>query len=132
MNIDRRTLRIAHPAYVELQSALHDFIASFIKRIRHEIYGEGSQARKQDKADKIKAKIIKIANQEIKHVAPDASSEIVEVWSDTGDNEKLQRKILKKYSVDELYQIVIDVAEEILDEKQLELFIMKLTERIIK
>lgn len=93
---------------------------------------KAARQENSDKADKIKAKIIKIANQEIKHVAPDASSEIVEVWSDTGDNEKLQRKILKKYSVDELYQIVIDVAEEILDEKQLELFIMKLTERIIK
>jgi len=41
MNIDRRTLRDAHPAYVELQKAIHNHLEKFIKEVRDKIYGGG-------------------------------------------------------------------------------------------
>jgi vacuolar-type H+-ATPase subunit H len=130
MNIDRRTLRDAHPAYVELQQAIHKHLESFIKQIRDDIYGVGSQARNTEKAKKIEEKIINVAFQEIGKITPAAAQQVREAWIDTSDNENLQKKLLRKFTVDELYQLVIETAEEILSPKQLDDFLTRLTERI--
>lgn len=50
MNIDRRTLRVSHPAYVELRDAVHDHLSHFIGEVRTNLYGEGSRVRNQERA----------------------------------------------------------------------------------
>lgn len=130
MNIDRRTLRIAHPAYVELQQAVHAHMSKLIKRVRDEIYGSNTLIRKADKAHKVEKKIFEVAEQEIVRIAPKAAKSMQRLWSDANKNIKGQNKLLKKYTVDELYKIVVEVAQEILSPAQLETFIEKLTERI--
>jgi len=49
MNIDRRTLRVTHPAYVELQHEIHRFMTHFISRVRSEIYETRTEERHSEK-----------------------------------------------------------------------------------
>jgi histidine kinase/DNA gyrase B/HSP90-like ATPase len=50
LNIDRKTLRISHPAYVDLQAALHEYLSSLIKEARERLHDVGALGRKQSKA----------------------------------------------------------------------------------
>ena len=130
MNIDRRTLRIAHPAYVELQQAVHDHLDKLIKRVKNEIYGVGSQERQIEKAEKIKKKILEVTSQEIAKIDKDIASEVKKAWNVSTTNVSNQKMILKKYSVDELYEIMVEVAQEFMTHAQLQKFIRRLTERL--
>ena len=132
MNIDRRTLRIAHPAYVELQRAIHEHLEEVIKRVREEIYKKGSIERKIDRASEIKQKILDITSEELSSFAPEAAKLIRNTWKDSGQDSALQKNLLKKYTVDELYEIVIEVAKDVLPAAQVNKFISKLTERLRK
>ena len=46
LNIDRRTLRVTHPAFVELQELLHAELDSFFGEVRKSLYGARSSERK--------------------------------------------------------------------------------------
>ena len=132
MNIDRRTLRTSHPAYTELQAAIHDHLQSLIKRMRSEIYGAGSDDRNILRAEKSKNKILKIISKEISRVSPEAAQRMKRAWSVASDNNLDRKRLLKKYSVDEVYSIVLNVASEVLTEKQYQEFVDKLTIRLRK
>ena len=132
MNIDRRTLRIAHPAYEELQGAVHEHLADLIRRVRTEIYGAGSKTRKTEKAKTVENKIIGVASREIARVSPKAATKVRKAWKNATKNEIGQKKLLRKFTVDELYEIVIEVAEKILSPSQLSEFLDRLTERLRK
>jgi vacuolar-type H+-ATPase subunit H len=130
MNIDRRTLRVAHPAYVELQVEVHKYMENLIKRVRDEIYGTGSKTRKTERAKAVEKRIISIATQEITKVAPAAAKQVQRLWTNATDDESGQKKLLRKFTVDELYSLVIEVAEEVLSPEQLNDFLVRLTERL--
>ncbi len=130
MNIDRRTLRIAHPAYVELQRAVHDHLQGLIKRVRAEIYGSRSQARRKQRARMVERRIVDVASQEITAVDPVAALHVKEAWQDATQDQAGQKKLLRTLAVDELYRLVIDVAEEILTKEQLAEFLTRLTDRL--
>lgn len=132
MNIDRRTLRIAHPAYEELQEAVHDHLAQLIKHVRSRIYGAGSKTRRKAQAKKVEKSIIGVASREIAKVAPKAAQKVREAWANATKDDVGQRKLLRKFTVDELYEIVIEVAEKILSPSQLNEFLDRLTERLRK
>lgn len=132
MNIDRRTLRIDHPAYVELQEAIHNHISSLIKQVRNEIFQVQSQTRKTKHAKEVEDKIINVVKQEIAQVSPDSIRTLRKAWEGSADNELLQKKILRKFTVDQLYEIVIEVAKDVLSPKLLVEFINRLTERLRK
>lgn len=130
MNIDRRTLRLAHPAYVELQKAVHSYLEELIRRVRGEIYGSRSKARQSERAKQVEERIITVASQEIERVAPVAAKQMRRAWEDATSDSVGQRRLLRKYSVDELYELVIDVAKETLKAEQLNHFLNRLTERL--
>lgn len=132
MNIDRRTLRVSHPAYVELQSAVHEHIAKFIKKVRDEIYKTKSEQRNLTKAKDVEDKIVIVADKEIAKVAPLAAQKMKNVWKESNTGLEDRKKILRKFTVDEIYQIVIDVAKDVLNKDQLEKFVTELTERLRK
>ncbi len=132
MNIDRRTLRISHPAYVELQKALHKHIVDLIKQVRLEIYGTRSQERNVGKATAVARKIIEVAEKEVASISPKAANSMKTAWSDTTRADTDQKSILRKFTVDQLYRIVVEIAEEILSPAQLDKFLSRLTERIKK
>ena len=130
MNIDRQTLRVAHPAYVELQRAVHSHLENLIKRVRDEIYNVGSKTRKIERAKKVEEKILSVATHEITRVSPSAAKRVKVAWEDATSDEMGQKKLLRKFTVDELYELVIEIATEILSPEQLDDFLMRLTERI--
>jgi hypothetical protein len=132
MNIDRRTLRISHPAYVELQKALHNHIANLIKQVRSEIYGTRNQERNVGKAKDVARKIIEVAEKEVASISPKAANNMKNAWSDTTRWKTNQKSILRKFTVDQLYRIVVEIAEEILEPEQLDKFLSRLTDRIKK
>ena len=130
MNIDRRTLRDAHPAYVELRQAIHRDLANLIKRVRVNIYETQKSKRSIQRASDIESRIIKVASSEIAQLAPAAASDMRRVWRRLAGNELDQDKLLRKFSVDELYAIVIETAKEVLTPKQLNEFVTRLTDRL--
>lgn len=125
MNIDRRTLRQAHPAYAELQVSVHRFLTKFIQRVRSEIYGERSNERKATQAREMERQIQK----QIAKVSPKAKTNI-EAWKGASKNEHGKKLLLQKFSIDELYEVVIEVAQNVLTPNQLRNFISTLTERL--
>jgi len=132
MNIDRRTLRIDHPAYVELQEAIHNHVSSLLKQVRNEIYHEQSRTRKTKHAKEVEDRIIDVAKQEIARVSPESLRTLRKAWAGSADDQLRQTKILRKFTVDQLYEIVIEVAKEFLSPKLLSEFIKRLTERLRK
>lgn len=68
-------------------------------------------------------------------VAPDspaAATEIKQSWVNVSGKHKGVNRILRKFSVAELYKITIEVAEEILTPKQQQEFLKRLTTRLSK
>lgn len=134
MNIDRRTLRITHPAYVELKSQIHNKLRSVLGRARKEIYQSGSQERRQEKAREEVTKIKDTLKEKKKiSMSPGSVKRIVDQWPTVEQGGvKSEKAILKKYSVSEFYGVVLDVATEVLSDKDREAFLMELTRRLQK
>jgi hypothetical protein len=130
MNIDRRTLRVAHPAYVELQRAVHAHLAALIKRMRIEIYGAATRDRADARVKIMKDRIAEVASQEIASIAPAAAKELTASWARVAQDSTSRSKLLRKYSVDELYALVIETAAEVMSQAQLGRFLRRLTERL--
>lgn len=132
MNIDRRTLRVAHPAYVELQSAVHDHLSGFLRKVRAELYGEKSKARNVERAKTIVSSIGQIADEVVAPDAPTAAAEMKQSWTRTAEEDKGETRILRKFTVAELYRITLEIAEEILTSEQRQEFVRRLTARLNK
>lgn len=130
MNIDRRTLRISHPAYLELQKAVHDHFSNVLKEVRTELYLKKSEVRKKDQAKKIQEKIINIVDTEMPKLSPQITKEIKQSWKKTTESDSGKKILLTKYSVDQLYKILIEVATEVIPSDLLEEFIKALTKRL--
>ncbi len=130
MNIDRRTLRAAHPAYVELQGAIHKYLSDLIKEVRAEIYGSQSQQRQRARAEKVSENLASIASEELSRISPSTADKVERAWRSSTADDRGRKMLLKKYSVDQLYRLVISVAQETLTTDQFEIFIERLTERL--
>jgi hypothetical protein len=128
MNIDRRTLRVSHPAYAELQSQVHIFLSELIREARTLLYESGSRERKAKKAEVMGDQLRQLA-REIAPVSRQAATAIVE-WAKP-DPERAE-SLLKRYTVTELYRLVLDVANETLSTKDRVRFIQALTKRLTR
>lgn len=133
MNIDRKTLRLAHPAYVELQKAVHDELEKVLSIARSKIYLSGNQKRRERKTEESINQLMEVIENNVPAVSARVAMRIKTAWSPVEDSSRLSgNRILKKFSVAELYGIVIDVASETLSSSQLSRFLAALTERLSK
>ena len=132
MNIDRKTIRIAHSAYIELQNAVHDHMENLIKRVRQEIYTAGRQIKKAEQARGVQNRIINIISSDLNRIAPEAAMHARKAWQDSTKDEFGQKKLLRKFTVDEFYELVIEVAKDSLPPQLLDKFLTLLTERLRK
>ena len=107
MNIDRRTLRMAHPAYAELQAAVHEHLADLIKAVRTKIYSAGSSARRTQQAREVEKRIVTVATKEIARRAPSAARKVKKAWEDATTDETGRKRLLRKYTVDQLYELAL-------------------------
>lgn len=131
MNIDRSTLRDVHPAYVELRQGLHEFLSLFLKDVRRELYGAGAAERRVLRAKGEMRKIARVVADRTA-VVPQAMEEVKETWRDEAGSDTGADKLTRKYSVSQLYDIVIGVAEEVLPKPLLARFVKRLTDRLRK
>jgi hypothetical protein len=130
MNIDRKTLRIAHPAYVELQRAVHESLSQFIKKVRSEIFEMGRTSQNIQRARSSAESLKKLASQEISQVSRVAAREMVASVRHVSSDKDLRKRLIKKFSVEDLYRMVLEVAREVLSPSQLTKFIRLLTKRL--
>jgi hypothetical protein len=131
MNIDRRTLRVAHPAYEELRTAMHKSLRAVLTRARSELHGEGADERRHRQATRRSAAISSVARRYLAPVDKDAARALVRSWTATrADDIDLDRALVQRYDVAELYAVVLDVARETLPSDQLASFVSALTTRL--
>ena len=132
MIINRRELRSDHDAYEELQNAIHEHLSEFIRELRAKLYGAGSKARKQQQAKIIVSSIGQVADELVAPAAPAVAAEMKRSWSHTAQEVKGEARVLKKFTVAELYRITLEIAEEILTPEQRQEFVRRLTARLNK
>ncbi len=131
LNIDRKTLRIAHPAYVELQEAIHDHLSKVIKTARSKLYEKGSDVRKREKAEQVVASLEAFASEQLAPIDKSLARQVIAGWRRAQDTEDIRSHLLKKFNVVELYEVVVEVARDLLKPGELAEFLRRLTKRII-
>lgn len=132
MNIDRRTLRVAHPAYVELKREIHKSLRSVLNDARKELYETSSAARNEGKTESTKESIRQLATQLISPISSNAASDLERAVDRSSSNKVLQKALEHKFSLMELFETVIDSAKDVLGPEELEKFVSHLTKRITR
>ncbi len=130
MNIDRRTLRITHPAYVELQHAFHEWFVGFLREVRKELYARSSKERRLIAATE-EAQNITAALQKA-NVAKPIVEAVSQAWCEptSVEDKRSIRSLTRKYSVGELYDTVLTVAAEHMSKDAFDSFVRELTRRL--
>jgi hypothetical protein len=123
LNIDRRTLREAHPAFVELQGAIHAELSSFFREARKKLYEEPSRQRKVERAAAQSSRIQEIAEQ---HRLPS----VLDEPNQAEEEAPTSRALSRKYSASDLYEVALEVAEEELPRELFRKFAKALARRI--
>jgi Histidine kinase-, DNA gyrase B-, and HSP90-like ATPase len=130
MNIDRKTLRSTHIAYVELQDAFHKWFVRFLAEVRKELYARGSNKRH-----------LANATEEVERIssalkASGVSKVVGEVVRRSwplpvdGEDKRSVRRLNRKVSVGELYATVLEVAAEHMSKESFDRFVLELTRRL--
>lgn len=130
MNIDRRTLREAHPAFVELQSAIHNHLSLVLKQARSELYQASSIERKATSAKESAASVSATLSEYVKPHAATAARSLSSSVSRAARTPEGTRWLTRKYTVGDLFRIVAEVAHDILTPTQLARFMDRLTKRL--
>jgi len=129
LNIDRRTLRAVHPSYVELRDAIHKYLDAFFTRVRKELYAEPARERNTKRT---RSQIVELSKALADSTAIGSATRrrVISDWKAAETDTKGVRRLLRRYSVSELYEIVLDVARDVLDRRDAERFIQALSERM--
>ncbi len=78
---------------------------------------QGATKEMLGKQRTVARKIIEVAEKEVTSISPKAASSMKYAWSDTTRAKTNQKSILRKFTVDQLYRIVVEIAEEILNQR---------------
>ena len=129
MNIDRRTLREAHPAFAELQQLFHQELEGFLGVVRRELYAEPAAERRHEDAKQQEVEVERVVRR-----ALPKSNDVDEAlpWDkplDEGDS-RAERSLLRKFTVAQLYSLVVEVAEETLDAETRKQFMIEFGRRL--
>lgn len=130
LNIDRRTLKPTNPAYVELQEAFHDLLSDFFKEVRAGLYQGAADSRRRDQARGEVKRLTEVIGKS-KLPAPVQKELRASVSGSRRRAGGDPRKILRKYSVAELYDVVLEVARDQLSKQDFERFARTLAERLL-
>jgi hypothetical protein len=130
MNIDRKTLRNTHPAFVELQLAVHAHVDQLINQVRAEIFGAGAQERKRQRAAKTEQKIRSVTSGSLEKLSPETAREVAAAWETFLEKESSEKQLLRKYSIDQIYKLVIAAAGDSLSAEEFKSFLKDLTGRL--
>jgi Histidine kinase-, DNA gyrase B-, and HSP90-like ATPase len=131
MNIDRRTLREAHEAFVELQAMFHVELDQFLSEVRRELYSEPAAERRHKAARRQEIDV----ERTVKRALPKSrrvSDALPWTASPVDGSKKSERPFLRTFTVAELYEIVVEAAEASLDANAREAFMVELGSRLRK
>lgn len=132
LNIDRRTLRITHPAYVELQRAFHEELSSFLAEVRRKLYTDRSTARRRTEARAEVGRLREVMERPSARLPVSTKREVQAREKAVGDASKKEiGSILRRYSVSELYEIALEVAEDTLSPSEYRQFAASLARRLL-
>jgi hypothetical protein len=143
MNIDRRTLRTTHPAYIELQKVVHEELRTVLARCRKELWGAGSAERKADRLTTESKRLERVLKTNRERIGTGGARALRQTWlrpsgpskpsvgrANGKDLSPNTDDLLRKYTVAEFYEICIDAASEVLSERDLQKFLSVLTARL--
>jgi histidine kinase/DNA gyrase B/HSP90-like ATPase len=126
MNIDRKTLRTSHPAYLEFQAAVHAALGEVIAEARSKLYLTASRARKKER---VRREIERLAEVSRGNHQP-AAKGVMALSKQAESDADVQRMLLRKVTVAELYEIVLYTALETLSKQDAERFLREFTRRL--
>ncbi|HEY0024799.1 MAG TPA: ATP-binding protein [Longimicrobium sp.] len=128
MNIDRRTLREAHPAYVELRDAVHKHLRAVLSQARSQLYQSANVERRDQRASVAITDVTNVVRTKVTQAARAESFE--KNWEKAVEQPRMRRALLKKFTVAELYEAVIESAQGVVTEEQLTEILRRLTARL--
>lgn len=129
MNIDRATLREAHPAYVELRAKFHEELRRTLKEARLRLYEKRSEEKQANTiADALQT--IKSLAESASHISKPAAAHLARTWSVRSDDDL--KALLRKRTVAEIYEICLSVASDFVPASRLDEFIQRLTQELRK
>jgi hypothetical protein len=123
MNIDRRTLRIAHPAYVELREELHRQFRSMFLLAKKEIYEKGNIKRSSNRLKEDVKSLRQTANRQSE--ATPMAATVLRTFANTINKEK-PRVLNKKYSATQVLDLVSKAASGIIADNKLQTLLERL------
>jgi len=130
MNIDRRTLRVAHPSYIELRNAIHTHLREVLRKATKEIYKAGSDERKKEQTEKFVKSVNTFVRETVAPISLKAAKTITSLVDKSASSKSLLKRLERKFTVVELYDAVIETAKEVLTEKQQAEFLERLSEHL--
>jgi hypothetical protein len=136
LNIDRRTFRDTHPAYVELQEWFLEELHTFWSEVRRDLYAAPSADRQVARASRERESISEVAKHVERTLGKSAAQVISSAWPapEGAANDRQARRevrqLNKTYSVSEIYEIAVAVAEEILSKELARKYVAELTRRL--
>ncbi len=134
LNIDRRTLRNTHPAFVELQEWFIAEFGAFLTEVRDELYNKPSKERSGEKVRAQQEQISKVKTKAAKDIGPRAAKAIEKAFptpkADRPTSQRQQRDFLRTYNVAQIYDIAIDAAKAVLPPELADQFIEEFSRRL--
>lgn len=127
LNIDRRTLRVTHPAYVEIRSAFHLELTDFLNTVRRTLYGARSARRRHEQADKQAAALSDVGTALRPHIGSRAAQQLVDEWGRSSGGRHIEvtagrgatprprsedRLLTRTYTSAQILQVVADAGRE--------------------
>lgn len=136
LNIDRRTLRLTHPAYVELQEAFHDELSDFLRDVRNTLYTQPAAERRKKEARREVQRLTEVIERSATALPPRVRQELRAAVKRRSAPERIAspadvRAVLRKYSVAEMYDVVLKVARDTLPPEHYERFAHALATRLL-
>jgi len=128
MNIDRRTLRVSHPAYMQLQSAFHAKLANVLSRSRDKLY----RVRNEERRDTLAAGNLEKLRSLVSRANVTVKEGVLASGLTSATDIESRRGLLRKYTIAELFEIVVDIAENELPPAARERFLAALAKRLTR
>jgi hypothetical protein len=131
LNIDRRTLRVTHPAYVELQKAVHKELSAVLKEARDRFYTKRSQTQRVTQAREQIDRVHEIASDHGVQLPPVERLSRRRLPSEP-DEKRAIRRATTKMTVSQVYELALEVAQEELSPQQYRKFAKALASRLLR
>lgn len=131
LNIDRRTLRVTHEAYTELQAAFHEQLTKVLGEARETFYNKRSQSKRTERAQGEIERMQEIASEHGVRLPPSPIPSEPKSAPSSPESKRAVRRAITSRSVSEVYELALEVAREQLNDVQYRRFAEALAKRLL-